>query len=77
MKVVLSLFLVLLVWKGEVQAQPGSKDFIDSPFVGQGTPPANGVDVYMSTYLDRLLHLNQLEYYFHVRMPWLAFQEET
>jgi hypothetical protein len=48
-----------------------SKDFIDSPFTGQGVLPPNGTDIHISVYLDRLLHVNQLDYFFHVRTTLL------
>eukprot|EP00884_Botryococcus_braunii_P000774 jgi/Botrbrau1/10698/Bobra.357_1s0002.1 len=76
-KILFPFILATVVWRVEVHAQTGSKDFIDSPFVGQGVPPPNGVDVFMSIYLDRLLHLNQLEYYFHAVMwAYLSWEDE-
>lgn len=49
-----------------VQAQPGSKDWIDPPFTGQGQRPQNGTTVFISCYLDRLLTVNQVDYGFQV-----------
>lgn len=74
-KIFIPLLATLLASAATSHAQSGTKDFIDSPFVGQGVPPPEGVDIYMSVYLDRLLHLNQLEYYFHVCS--LCFRDVT
>jgi hypothetical protein len=38
-----------------------TSDWIDSPFVGQGAPPPEGVDVYLSFYVDRIIAINEQE----------------
>lgn len=43
------------------------------PFLGRGdSPPASPVDVYVTTYLDRLLHVDDKEYAFSV--GWVGCQ---
>jgi hypothetical protein len=63
----INVTLLLLAAIPLVACQAGSKDWMDSPFTGQGTPPPNGTDVYLSPYLDRLIHINEQKYFFHVR----------
>eukprot|EP00884_Botryococcus_braunii_P000773 jgi/Botrbrau1/10697/Bobra.357_1s0001.1 len=60
-----ALYTATLAFVGLCRASAGSKDYIDSPFTGQGVPPENGTTVYLSIYLDRLIHLNQQEYFYH------------
>lgn len=63
------LALVLVFCGVLVQAEPGSKDYIDSPITGQGERPKNGTTVFISVYLDRLLHVDQQKYGFQVCSP--------
>ena len=42
-----------------------TQDWIDSPFIGSGSPPANtNTTIYFSAYLDRLISVDEQEYQF-------------
>ena len=45
-----------------------TQDWIDSPFVGQGSPPNGTTKVYLSVYLDRLISLNEQQYTFAISL---------
>jgi hypothetical protein len=56
-----ALFLLLLSTAAVVQAQQ------PMPFLGRGdSPPTSPVDVHVTAYLDRLLHVDDKEYTFSV-----------
>lgn len=71
--ILLSAAAILILFISPVTCEPGSKDWIDSPFTGQGERPANGTTVFFSCYLDRLLTVNQQDYGFHVRLAQAGF----
>lgn len=61
---------------GGLTLSRSSADWIDSPAIGQGEPPAEGVDIYLSAYLDRLLKLDEVDYSFSATiLPIASFSD--